>query len=301
MDMKRVILTLLFGVMAFAISSFARADLLSLLATPPNNENDVLQDRSWGIGVQNGNVTYGLAAFDNITVNGETINIGRSAWFVFAVQTKSSTTVRTFYDVTGPQNIMGYDHDPVTSGGYTLDNLIGVSGLAAKNALLVLVDGIDYENTTYFKNLRKLKSDEAADKSRVDSAIYELKTYGTPIVAFGLEDSQDFFFIESQGNPRKEFMGLSVVWTASGVDKNSFRPLFAESNQRVDLTQFEFSLRDFASVTIQALNPEQGVFAYYTDRATALVNYVPEPGSVIGLLTLGFAAAGVRLARRRRK
>jgi len=299
--MKRVILTLLFGVMAFAISSFARADLLSLLATPPNNVNDVLQDRSWGIGVvvKDDNVVYGLAAFDNIEVNGENINIGRSAWFVFAVKTQSDTKERTFNDPTGPQIITGYEHDPVTSGDYTLDNLIGVSGLAASNALLVLVDGIDYQNTTYLKY--HLHDDQAANKALVDEAIKEIKSMGTPIVAFGLEDSQDFFFIESQGNPRKEFMGLSVVWTASGVDKNSFRPLFAESDQLVDLTQFEFSLRDFATVTIKKLNPEQDVFAWYTDRATALVNYVPEPGSVIGLLTLGFAAAGVRLARRRRK
>lgn len=295
--MRAKLLVLVFVFVSLS-ASFASADLLSLLSTPPNSVNDVLQDRSWGIGLADPNlgVVYGLAAFDNVTVEGTTYQTGRTSWFVFSV-TASSAVQRTFNDVMGPLTLSGFDHQATIANGYKLTDLLPGWSISP-NALIVLIDGVDYGATTYLKTLQ---NDTAATKSLVDNAIAELASQGKLVATFGLVDQQDFFFVEVSGSgSNREFMGLSVVDVATGVNPMSFRPLFAEADERVDLTKFEFSLRDFANVTTKKLNPETGVYAWYTDRATALVNYVPEPTSVVALLGLGSVALASYVARRRK-
>ena len=280
------------------------ADLVSLLLTPPNAVNDVLQDRSWRIELTNagpqgsvGNVMYGLAAFDQLTVNGHTITLDRSAWMVFTV-TRGSSTSRTFQSALAPVTLSGYDFVATSYSGYTLADLLGTS-LPANSMIALMELTVPYSTTTY---LRQLTDDQYATKQLLDNAVSELKSKGQLIAAFGTSDAQDFYFMSefNASGGAAEFFGLSPVAYGTAVSPAYFRPLYQEGDQRVDLSQFEFSLRDFMNVTLKALGAESGVAAYYTDRGTVLVNVVPEPASWLSLLAFGGVAFAFRSLKKRK-
>ena len=294
------------AVLAWAVlGSVARADLVSLLLTPPNAVNDVLQDRSWRIELNNagnrgstGNVMYGVAAFDQLTVNGNTVTLNRSAWMVFSV-TRAGRVARTFRSALGDFTLNGFDFSATSYPGYTLTDLLGISFL--DNAMVALVElTIPYSSTMH---LRQLVDDQYATKALLDASIEELKNHAKFIAAFGKKDAEDFYFMSDLdgSGQAKEFFGLSPVAFGTGVSPTYFTPLYQEADQRVDLSQFEFSLRDFMNVTLKTGTLETGVAAYYTDRGTILVNVVPEPASWISLLALGGLAAFYQTFRLKRR
>lgn len=299
--MKRLVacLSIAVAVACVMTPSSLRADVVSLLLSPPNAFNDALQDRSWRVELATageagpiGNVMYGLSAFDTLTINGVNYNLDRSTWLVFSL-TRSAPATRTFQGPTGPVVLSGYDFAPTSSAGYTMSGLLGISNLPP-TAMAALVElKIPYQNTTYLKTL---VNDAPAGKTLIDNAIGELASQGRFLAAFGRADSQDFWFMSLPDplNVSLEFFGLSPVAAGSGVSLAWFHPLYSEGSQRVDLTQFEFSLRDFMYVSLQTLSPEQGVAALYTDRGTVLVNVVPEPPPWITVLTTAGVALIVR-------
>jgi hypothetical protein len=281
-----------------AICGTTRADLMSLLLAPPNTTNDALQDRSWRLEIpvnggergSKGNILYGLSVFDTLTINGHNINVDRSAWLIFSV-TRGDPTTRSFQTPLGMQSVSGNDFAPTSLNGYKLSDLINLSLPAYAMAALVELT-VPYGETTY---LKQLVNDTAASKSNLDNAIDELATNSKLIAAFGLDGNQDFWFM-SDLNPLTatmlEFFGLSVVATGPGITPSYFNVLLPETSQRVDLSQFEFSLRDFMNVTLQQqAEASSEVVGYYTDRGTVLVNVVPEPTSMLTLL--GLAGAGL--------
>ncbi|MCS7238303.1 MAG: hypothetical protein NZ899_08540 [Thermoguttaceae bacterium] len=279
-----------------------QAGVMSLLLSPPNAQNDALQDRSWRLELANsgsagtvGNVMYGLSAFDTLTINGVNYNLDRSTWMVFSV-TRSAATTRSFKGPFGPMYLSGNDFVPTTVSGYTLGSLLGSSSLPP-TAMAALVElNISYSATTY---LKQLTNDTAAGKTLIDNAIAELASKGQLLAAFGPVDSQDFYFMSSPDSlgTSLEFFGLSPVAAGSGVDLAWFRQLFNESGERIDLSKYEFSLRDFMYVSLKNVNPQPGVAALYIDRGTVLVNVVPEPSPLVSLLTT--SAAGLIFTVRR--
>ncbi len=278
----------------------ARANVISHLLSPPNNTNDALQDRSWRLELANqgepgviGNVMYGISAFDTLTINGETVNVDRSAWLVFSV-TRASAATRTFQGPFGPFTLSGYDYVYTTLTGYSVAKLLNTHNVPDSAMAAIVELQIPYNSTNYLKSLA---DDTAANKTLLDNAINELNNNSRFIAAFGIVDPQDFYFMQDP-NPGTghayEFFGLSPLATGPGVDINWFEPLFDEPSQRVSLSQFEFSLRDFMNVSLRRVKPEEGVAAWYTDRGTVLVNVVPEPSSWMALLGLGLTAWALR-------
>lgn len=297
-------------IVAIALTTLAcsqvRGELISLLLSPPNATNDALQDRSWRVELANaggwgaiGNVMYGLSAFDTLTVNGMNYNLDRSVWMVFSV-TRSAVATRTFLGPLGPFQLTGHDFSATTLSGYTLGSLLGIPSLPASAMAAIVELVVPYSSTTF---LRQLINDLPASKTLIDNAVGELASNARLIAAFGVVDPQDFYFMRlPSGDGTQvglEFFGLSPVAVGPSVDINWFRPLYTEVSQRTDLSQFEFSLRDFMNVTLQQIAPEPGVLALYTDRGTVVVNVVPEPSAWVVLLGLG--SAGYLLRRRLRR
>jgi len=300
--MRRFVLALVFIAITFATSGFAQAGLLSLISAAPNNTNDQLQDRSWantytydsgGVGVTE---VYGLARIDRI--NNVDYTPSDSVWMVYSFRVKGNFT----YDSNQhPQYLFQYNgwlaHEAPREK--TIDSLLGVNGTGS-GAMVALVELNSSPSQTdpATDALASLRDDNPADLGAAFEELHSLISNGQAkwIASFGIVNSYDVVLVGSFTNHQAdELIALSIVAT-NGANINDFKPLFSvQSIDPVFYPNYEFASFRFITVT------DQGVGGQYTDQGTVIVNYVPEPSSVLGLIGVGLSGVGVHLARRRRK
>lgn len=295
--MRRLILTLLAGVITFAISGLAQAGLLSLIGAS-NNTNDFLQDRSWGNafiydeGGKSATEVFGLARIDK--VNNSEYDPDNSVWMVYSFKQMGK-----FEDIAGgnvPEDLAPYKNWMAhgTPEKKTIDSLLGVTGTG--NAMVALVE----LNSKPTGVLASLLDDQPAD---LTSAFEELQTLigqgqAKWIASFGIVDHyRDVVLIsefDRTTDKASELLALSLVET-NGVNESDFKPLFTvAANDPVYYPNYEFASFRFLTVT------DQGDLQY-TDQGTVIVNYVPEPSSLLGLIGVAISGLGVHFTRRRRK
>ena len=287
--MRRFVLALVFIAITFATSGFAQAGLLSLISAAPNNTNDQLQDRSWANTYASGGVTevYGLARIDKINSLNYTPN--NSVWMVFSFQVTGTFNASQYPAYLSPYNGWLAHGAPSVK---TIDSLLGVTGTGT-NAMVALVE----LNSSPTGALASLQDDNPADLTAAFTQLQSLISGGQAkwIASFGIVDPYDVVLVGPFSNyEASELIALSIVAT-NGANLNDFKPLFSvQWNDPVLYPNYEFASFRFIKVT------DQGG-GQYTDQGTVIVNYVPEPSSVLGLIGVGLSGVGVHLARRRRK
>jgi len=287
--MRRFVLALVFIAITFATSGFAQAGLLSLISAAPNNTNDQLQDRSWANTSDDGTEVYGLARIDKINSLNYTPN--NSVWMVFSFRV---TGTFTFNASQHPAYLSPYNgwlaHGAPTAN--TINSLLGVTGTDPR-AMVALVE----LNSSPTGALASLQDDIPANLTAAFTQLKSLISGGQAkwIASFGIVDPYDVVLVGPFANyEASELIALSIVAT-NGANLNDFKPLFSvQANDPVVYPNYEFASFRFIKVT------DQGG-GQYTDQGTVIVNYVPEPSSVLGLIGVGLSGVGVHLARRRRK
>lgn len=293
----------------------AKADFLRLLAER-NDVNDAFLDTGWRVELRVngelgkiGNVIYGLSRVDHVTIGDESIDLDGRVWTVVSLTRGDSGY---FTDASGERHV-GDFYGPTSyqdSQGrrYSIPWLLNIPETDEnRNALVALLElRVPLTDLEY---LRDLSPEGHFERRQIDSGLIELQENADLIALFGMGNSQDFWFMEpvaSGSGVVREIFGLSLLSTGPGVDAEWFRRLFNEPNQRIQLSNFEFALRDLRKTSFEAVR--EGEIAgrlWPYGEAETLLNVVPEPTSIVALASLGAIGglifAGDRLRRRRRR
>ncbi|GAB6186487.1 PEP-CTERM sorting domain-containing protein [Thermopirellula anaerolimosa] len=305
--MRKIALWLAVLAFTVAIGGSAYAGVISAMSSQ-NLTDDIIQDDSHGflVDVNNngivdvGDVGFGIAqvAFVNTTA---TLN---TAYVVYSAEISSISNGVVY-------------HNAVTSGTYTLENLLGVASGTFNKSIAVVLEwsgagnnpfAVPANSATYpFDGLTG--SFSIATSGQMQSDILALASNSTVLFGVGRSSQSDIFAIQLDTNPlggyKHSVTGeLSIMYTAAGLNIADFKPLlsnnaiFAASDVQIMLDKAP-DLDNNGNFFGYSYASQGGTIAT-KDDGNYSVNYVPEPASMIGLASLALAGAGLGFVRRRK-
>jgi hypothetical protein len=289
--MRSGLVRLLLGVMLMlVVSQWVDAGLfVTYLNMNANGEDELLTDYSWGLSptiadgaLKKGDIIYGLARLHDVNgyvpiQNGEP-NWRTRAWIAFAFQITRIT----------PDWIY---HGPVPVGsGYSLNELLGVDVGSGAGAMLTLIELADTSGGLAASQYLTNAQFESGD---LISAMTGLK---------GMFSSNQATWLASYG--KNGGLRISTTFVPDGVGqvKSSeyFKlPLVAVGPGAGSWTASLLALDK--DITVWAQVDANGMTGLFKDSGIIVLRAVPEPSSVLGLLTLSLSAGGLGFLRRRRK
>lgn len=275
------------------VCGMANAGIVTSLLSADNTTNDQVQDKSLGYvldldsngKIDSGDIGWGLIRIDKI----ENVNVGNKVFIVYAAQVSSDSSpfTHTFVDefeAYSLKSILG------ATVGAPIDYSIGIGPLAVllETPADITITGLDFDG-----------SSNTLKPSQLKAAIQTAFASAQLIATFGLKDPQDYFQLTGSGSTLNQELELSVLQSFVGpvTDWKALFDPFGLDGQ--DWTDNEVAIKPG---TLEVLDVKNDEGRYFTtaDSGTYHVNYVPEPASMIGLVSLGLAGAGLGFTRRRK-
>jgi len=257
-----------------------------------NAVDDVLTDYSWGV-ARPDQIVVGLARLD--TVNNQRTYPGSDvresvAWMLFAVQ------------VTGVGSDGELLHGPVPdTSPYNPKNLLNnLQGDFGDDAMLVLLELANPPAPG--SKLYQLTNSVFYDWSILGVAIAELNNPTTHwLASFGIVNQQEDYFKLGPGDWRND-PSLGPIWkydeefVLSLIEDNPndgviFVPLHSAPGY--------FAISSAISV-YEKSDAQKNHTGLYGDSGEVFVNAIPEPTSLVAMLSLGVVYSATRMLRRRR-